>query len=131
MDSHGLSWNRVIIIASLAGLILAVSLNIYVVVVNAFQNYEVLQTERAKLAELQSKNAQLESELAYYSSLEYKQRYGYDSLNLARPGEQIYLVQEADRESFELEEENPDPIQTEDNQRWWQLFFESMLESPS
>jgi cell division protein FtsB len=123
----GLSVTNFLIIIVLSLLILAIGLNIYFAIRDATNNYSLLKVEQERLEKVQTKNKELEEKLAYYSSLEYKERYARDSLNLVKPGEQIYVVETERREEYDLVEENPDPILKENNRLWWDVILELLF----
>ncbi len=125
----GFNWSRILIIIFLGVVFLGLIANIYASLVQAGQNYNTLVQEEEKLDKLRSRSSELQSSVDYFSSLEYKQRYAYDSLNMTRPGEQLYLVELSERESYELVRKNPEPIQEAETQQWWNYLKEMLLNS--
>jgi hypothetical protein len=125
----GFSWGRLAALAGTVAVISGLAFNIYFSISQAQKNYKLLEIEREKLATAQSQHDKLSSELEYYSSLEYQQRYAYDSLNLARSGEDLYLVETEERALYEPESTNPDPIAQENPQVWWQLLLDEVFKS--
>lgn len=122
-ENAGWTWTRGTVVAGLSLAIVLLTADIYISVNQAIKNYKSLAIEEAKLLETKAVGEELDRELEYYASLEYKQRYGYDSLNRARDGETLYTVDTDDRKEYELEAENPDPIRDNDAQIWWELVF--------
>lgn len=122
----GLNWGRGAVLCGLALTMIWVSYAIYYAVENAGKNYELLVAEQKKLADVRKTNEDLSHQAEYYASLEYKQRYAYDSLNLAREGERLYLIESRQREQYDLEKKNPDPVKSEDKRLWWELLIAEM-----
>lgn len=54
------------------------------------QDYAVYLAEQEALAKLTAENKQLQDELDYYNSIEYRLLYARDSLNSVQPGEKLY-----------------------------------------
>ena len=128
LSGIGLDWTMVGLIGLLVFIIFALSYNTYSSIERAIRGSRLLEIERQKLEEEKRKAEELELELQYFSSLEYRQRYAYDSLNLARPGERIYNIEFGDRERYEISSYNPDPIQVDDHRKWWNTVFEIVKE---
>jgi cell division protein FtsB len=127
LNRSGWDTTTILVVTACIIVIFAVSYNIYFAVANASQDYQALENRREELADAKERNRELNAELEYYSSLEYKQRYGHESLNLVRPGEEIYLIEKSDRADFELEKKNPDPILKDEQEVWWGFVWERIL----
>ncbi len=107
--------------------IIAISYNIYLNISKASQNYQVLDGEKQKLQEIKKQNEQYTHLSNYYDSLEYKQRYAYDSLGMVKKGEEIYIVEKDERENYEVEKANYDPIKKENKELWWDLIWKQLI----
>jgi cell division protein FtsB len=88
------------------------------VIVNAADNYEVYLYEELSLTELQSENARLAKELAYYESYEYKKLYARDHLNLVEPGERLYRLV-GRPEYYEVRDRGVQVFQEGNYLNWW------------
>jgi hypothetical protein len=131
LDNAGFTWTKGAIIMASTTIILILMFDIYFSVQSAVENYKLLEFEEQRLQQTEEEASELSQEIEYYSSLEFRQRYAYDSLNLARAEERLYAVQTADRQQFEIEEVNSDPIAVEDEQLWWDLLFDEARENLS
>ncbi len=126
LSGYGFSGDKLAMLGLLCILAVILVFNIYSKLAEVPQNYAVMTAENERLQKAQEKKRELEQEIEYYSSLEYRRRYGYDSMNFAREGESIYLVNPGGREFVQLEETQPDPILREDNKIWWDLFWQEV-----
>jgi hypothetical protein len=123
LQNIGWTWSKAAITGVLIVVIITLSLDIYFSVKDAVKNYKLLAQEEQKLQEVLAESKELDEELDYYGSLEYKQRYAYDSLNLARENESIYLIETGGDIEYGAEKKNPDPIKRENKRFWWELLF--------
>lgn len=126
LENVGWSWSKVGTVTILSMVALTLSVNIYHSIDDAIKNYKLLAIEEQKLNEVKKQGGELDEELDYYSSLEYKQRYAYDSLNLARGNEELFQVVTEERADYDLELNNPDPILKEEKDLWWEILFDEM-----
>lgn len=97
--------------------------SIYNSVIQTAQNQQLLRQEKSKLELERVKSEKLAQQYEYYTSIEYRQRYAYDSLSLARPGEKLYSVEIEPREEYELQKKNPEPVRQGPEGDWWTLLF--------
>lgn len=126
LKQNGFSASTFILLFALALLIISLNYNTYQAVINAVQDYQTLGDTKEQLSELQADQQVLEQNLEYYRSVDFRERYAYDSLNLAKPGESVYLVETSSRVSYDLETENTDPIVLHERQLWWDLLFQQI-----
>lgn len=128
LQDLGLTSSKALMLTVIIGGIFALVFNIYVSVNSAVENYKLLAYERERLEDTREEGKELDQEIAYFSSLEYKQRYAYDSLNFARQGEELYHIETGKREGYELEEVNYDPVQKDNKSVWWQVLYEEITQ---
>lgn len=130
-ENAGWDWTKGGIVLGLAvGTIVLIG-DAYVSIDRAMKNYKSLALQEAKLQEEKKLGRELDEQLNYYASLEYKQRYAYDSLNLAREGEELYVVESREREQYSLDKPNPDPIKRDTPSLWWQLIWQQIIAGDS
>lgn len=128
-ENLGMTRGKLIVISACAILAISLSFNIYVAVSQATKNYELLSIEDEKLQAERKVAEELQREEEYYKSLEYKQRYAYESLNLAKPGEKVYVIETEGRADYRPKLQNNDPIKKDDEQVWWQLIVDEVFKS--
>ncbi len=126
LSGYGFSGDKLAVLGLLTLLAVILVFNIYAKLAEVPQNYAVMTAENDRLQKAREKKLELEQEIEYYSSLEYRRRYGYDSMNFAREGESIYLINPEGRSFVELEEHQPDPILRADNKIWWDIFWQEV-----
>jgi hypothetical protein len=103
--------------------IIILSGNIFRVITNARANYSIFQTERDSLYELRDKNSELDNELKYVQSDEYKKLFLRDTESLGTSSEQLYNI----KESPEYYEEIIEYLEIEDKKDftdWWIGLFQ-------
>jgi len=115
-----LTVENILITLLLAATILVLGGNIIRVIANARSNYEIFALEEKGLNDLKEKNKQLQSELEYVSSDEYKMLLLRNSSNLARSNEELYTLK-AQSKYLEEDKELLDLSQKDDFQDWWSL----------
>lgn len=127
---HNAGWTGTRVLVVMACLLLTSSLifNIYMSVTQTSKNFQLYIEEQDKLKAEQERTAKIDKDLSYYQSFEYRQRYGYDSLNLAKPGEKLYLIESSDRQKYDLQGSNPEPVKKEDNWFWWQTLARDVFQ---
>ncbi len=74
------------------GISLVLLVNFGRVIANAGESYEVYQYEKVSMEELLGEHEELQQELEYYQSFEYKKLYARDNLHLAEPNEKLYRI---------------------------------------
>jgi hypothetical protein len=126
MRKMQLTPGKMMFLGTLVVLTILFSFNILQTINKAVDDYQVLSVERGKLAKIKGESNDLDKELGYYSSLDYRKQYAYDSLNLARDGESIYYIDLRDRKPLDLDKPNPDPVKRTDNKAWWNFLFGQM-----
>ena len=110
----------VALVLSLVSLILIA--NIIRVVSNGRGNYETYLYEKKVLGELQQKNNELNSELGYVNSDEYRKLFLRDNQSLAAPNEELYNTKpkpvyfDERKEYIDLRDKN-------DYSDWWGLLL--------
>ncbi len=124
---QGFSLGKVLLFVVLVGIVTGVGVNISLNISRARVSYAVLETENQRLLLAKAESAKLEQDLEYYSSLEYRKRYAYDSLNLARDGEEIYIIDGATRDDFSFEQVEVDPVKRNDSKYWWDFTVNLVL----
>jgi len=129
LKNIGWTWTTGAIITILIFAVIALSFDIYIIITQATKNYKLLAQEQQKLDLVTQTNRKLDQDLSYYSSLEYRQRYAYDSLNLAKPGESLYIIDNSTRPDFQIKQEVVDPIAKDDPTGWWNLLFTQLWNS--
>ncbi len=100
--------------------------NILRVISNARINYEIFAIEAQGLKNLQLKNEQLQKELEYVSSDEYKMLLLRNSSNLAQSGEELYSLK-AQAEYLDAEKNLLDVKTKQDFNDWWNLLAGFLL----
>lgn len=113
------NWISVFVVFSA---VLLIVLNLARVVANAQDNYEVYQFEKQGLQELKQEHKELEQELEYYQSYEYKKLYARDNLKLADEDEKLYQIL-GERKQYEVVEQDPDLFQNQSFWNWWVILL--------
>ena len=84
-------------------------------------NYKVKEEEQAKRDKLQSESEGLDEEIAYLESHDATRNLAVNGYRMAEPGEDLYVIERGDIEYDYIEDENPDPIDFDDNRFWWRV----------
>lgn len=108
-------WLSVLVVVVMA---LVVGVNLWKVAVNAAESIDVFQAEQESLSALRQIHQDLQDQLSYYESYEYKKLYARDNLRLVEPGERLFRVL-SPIEYFEFEEVTPNFFAETDNLSWW------------
>ncbi len=119
----GLSWRYLGLIVLSVALIVYLSVSIYKVIVRGQENYKSIAFENEKLNKLESEGRVLSKEVDYVKSLEFEESYARNSLNYARPNQELYFVKRENQVDYEYLEKNKDPITLDDNKEWWQILL--------
>lgn len=88
------------------------------VITNARDNFDVYQFEQGGLVSLQGENQDLQKQLDYYNSFEYKQLYARDYLHLAVPGETLYKI-EGNPTYYQIDQQQPNFVTADTFTSWW------------
>ena len=118
-----LSTNEWLSLLAIILVVIILAVNIVKVVSRAGDNYQVYIEEKAALGRLQQENAELERELAYYQSYEYKKLYARDNLRLADPGERLIQIVDNTVSYDEDQTETNILSTTDDNSVWWLMLL--------
>lgn len=86
--------------------------------VNAYRNYQVYVAEQAGRDELAEEYQDLQQNLAYYRSYEYKKLYARDYLNLTQNGETLYRINDNDS-FYEVKEKQQNFVESGEYTQWW------------
>ncbi|MBD3280970.1 hypothetical protein GF389_05665 [Candidatus Dojkabacteria bacterium] len=119
----GLNLNYLLFIVITFLVIAFLSFNIYKTVQRAEANYKIKEEERVKRDELLSESEFLEEEIAYLESHDATRNMAVSGYRMAEPGEDLYVIERNDIVYDYIEEENPDPIDFEDNRFWWRVII--------
>jgi cell division protein FtsB len=112
---HTRGWFSVVMIIGVTFLLLV---SFGRVITNAKNNFEVYQYEQSGLVALQGDNDELQRELDYYQSFEYKRLYARDFLHLAEPGETLYKIV-GSQTYYEINEKVPNFVTADTYSFWW------------
>ncbi len=115
----GLSWKYVGLILLSLSLITYLSVSIFRVISRGRQNYELIALETEKLNKLKGEGEVLSEESEYDRSLEFEENYARNSLNYARPNQELYFVKREEQIDYEYLQKNKDPIVLDMNKEWW------------
>jgi cell division protein FtsB len=89
------------------------------------KKYEIQSEIRrleAEIANLDSKNREIQELISYYQTSEYKERQARALLNLQKPGEFAVVLPERDDDQGAAELE-ADPGRVSNFQKWWEYYF--------
>lgn len=100
-------------------MIIALGYNVYIAYQKGIKNSQLESEASQKLAELKAESRQLDAELQYYGSVEFKKIYARDTQNLAQPGESLYYVERPEQQQIENYEVITDPIVLDNYGYWW------------
>ncbi len=109
-------WVSVLIVVGITFLLLV---SFGRVITNARNNFEVYQYEQSGLAMLQVDHSELQRQLDYYNSFEFKRLYARDFLHLAEPGETLYKIV-GDQTIYQIDQPQPNFVTAETFAYWWQ-----------
>jgi len=100
--------------------VLVLTGNILRVITTARNNYEIFSIESQSLNDLKAKNEELQKELEYVSSDEYKMLLLRNSANMAQSSEDLYTIRQ---KATYLDEEKDllDLTKKSDFSNWWQM----------
>lgn len=117
----GLNLNYLLFIGITFLMIAFLSYNIYKTIGRAETNYKIKLEEQAKADELLAESESLDEELSYLESADATRNMAVAGYRMAEPGESLYVIERDDIEYDYIEDENPDPINFEDNRFWWRV----------
>ncbi len=104
------------------GIVIVLVTNLFRVVLNARNNYEVYLYEKEGWAALQVERDRLSEELEFYQSNEYKKLYARDYLHLGESGETLYKVL-GGFEYYDVNSDIEELFPKEDYLSWWRLLI--------
>ncbi|MEI7578995.1 MAG: septum formation initiator family protein [bacterium] len=100
-------------------LIFTLSLNVYNAYKKGINNRNSIQEEEQKVNQLKAETDDLNNQIDYYSSSEYRRAYARENQNFAIPGEKLYYVLRPEDYKIDYYQVNTDPIQLDNHARWW------------
>lgn len=112
---HARGWLSVFVVVGITFMLLV---SFGRVIANARSNYDVYLFEKDGLTVLQADNAELQRELDYYSSYEYKRLYARDYLHLAEPGETLYKIV-GNQQYYQVTAVAPNFVPPSSYADWW------------
>lgn len=104
------------------GIVLVLITNLFRVVLNARNNYEVYLYEKEGWVILQEERDRLAEELEFYQSYEYKKLYARDYLHLGESGETLYKVL-GGFEYYDIKDDVRELFPKENFLSWWKLLI--------
>ncbi|HEX9804183.1 MAG TPA: septum formation initiator family protein [Candidatus Dojkabacteria bacterium] len=119
----GLAWPYIVGMFLMLMIIGLLTINIWNVYSQGKRNFDQLLIQREKLDKLVIENEDLKEEIEYKKSPQYIESFAQENLYLSRLGERIFKIEDQDKEVYELEEINSDPIELESNEEWWKEIF--------
>lgn len=115
----GLSFGYILFIFVTFSFIAFLSFNIYKTVSNAEKNYKIKLEEREKNEALIAESDELDQQIEYLESVDATRNLATSGYRLAKPGEDLYVIERDDIEYDYIEDPNQDPIDFSDNKFWW------------
>ncbi len=116
------SFNDWLAVLLVIGIVLVLITNLFRVMLNAKNNYEVYLYEKEGWAILQEERDRLSEELEFYQSYEYKKLYARDYLHLGESGETLYKVL-GGFEYYDVKDDVRDLFPKENFLSWWKLLI--------
>lgn len=129
LETAGWTWQRLAVILLCGFISVALIINLSNNIQQAQKNSALLAQRQQRLAQLQTEGKSLDEQIAYLSSLEYRERYAHSSLNLARANEDIYKVDLKTTTSTDKDERKitvTDSTPSQDWQLLWDLVARSL-----
>lgn len=120
-----IDWSKILTDIFFVGVIIALSINIYITFDKGLSTATRFEEEEAKLEVIEAENEVLLEQVKEYESLEYKRIYARDNLNLGHDNETIYFIdREEELPEIELLEEDKFRISFKDKEAYWaELLF--------
>lgn len=72
-----------------------------------------------QLKQVQDENEKLHKAVEYYKSIFYQRKYARESLNMAKPNQQLFLVERKQEYDFLQEPKIIEKVELKDNREWW------------